>query len=121
MFKGLSTFVKSIMDGREPQEFLKKSPKLTIKLKKLREFLLEFFKTLLFTAIAAVAVYWAGGLCWLFMQILTLFILPEIPVDPVIDPPVKLKPVTPSLGIRVGAFIFCSIVYVILVIYIIEK
>jgi hypothetical protein len=109
------------MGGRKTQEFLKKRPKLATKLKKLLEFLLESFKTFLFTALSSVAIYYAGGLCWLIMEILKLFLLPEIPVDLVIDPPVKLKPVTPAVGVRVGAFIFCCIVHIALVIYVVEK
>jgi hypothetical protein len=74
------------MDGRKTQEFLKKRPKLAAKLKKLLEFLLESCKTFLFMALFSVAIYYAGGLCWLIMEILKLFLLPEIPVDLVIDP-----------------------------------
>jgi tellurite resistance protein TehA-like permease len=70
-------------------------------------------------ALSSVAIYYAGGVCWLIMEILKLFFLPEIPVDLVIDPPVKLKPVTPALALELfePTFILSCILAVILAYY----
>jgi hypothetical protein len=98
-----------IVTGKTPiktQDFSRKRPKLATRRKKLLVFLWESFKTLLFMALSSVAIYYAGGVFWLFMQILTLFILPENLVDLVVDPPIELKPATSWLALVLGLEIF---------------
>jgi hypothetical protein len=70
-------------------------------------------------ALSSVAIYYAGGVFWLLMEILKLFLLPENLVDLVVNPPVELKPVTPALALELfePTFILSCILAVILAYY----
>jgi hypothetical protein len=92
MFKGPSTFVKSIIDGRKTRAFLRKRRTLVTKLKKFLGFLLEPCKNFLFVVSALLFIFVVGGFLWVLPGVLQLLFFIENPED-IINPLGKLRPV----------------------------